>query len=91
MKEHQNKPDYMTILEEKLARRGWSVIGGLLAADVLMLVTTVIVLVYNDLLEGLVFGRGVSVMEIGGNIISIVFLVQFLFLLMRVAKGKRTG
>lgn len=70
--------DYFKILEEKLAQRSWTVIGFLLALFVFVVMTTLYALVLSSSLFDIIF-----------NILYLVFLGQFLLLLLRVIRTKK--
>lgn len=85
----KEKPDFFKILEDKLAQRSWTIVSLILGMMAFTLGTTLYALIYKDIVAGLVFGQGFSIVDTALNVASIIFLGQFLLLLRRVIRTKK--
>lgn len=85
----EEHPDFFKILEEKLVHQNWKTITFLLGICAFFIGSTLYALIYKDIVVGLAFGQGFSIVDTVLNVASILFLGQFLLLLLRVIRMKK--
>lgn len=83
------KVDYYKILEEKLVQKSWGLVGFFMVLCTFVLGTTLYALFYKDVVIGIVYGEEFSIFDTVMNVFSIIFLGQFLMLLLRVIRAKK--
>lgn len=87
----EEKPDFYKIVEEKLVQKSWGLVGFFMALCTFFWGTTLYALFYKDVVVGIVYGEEFSIFDTVMNILSIIFLGQFLLLLLRVIRTKKKG